>query len=1129
MALNSPQADLPISLRGGADVWDEGAAGLILSSEFFVDSPVGTIYDVDCSELTDATEESGQSRVTETDTSQSSNSDHGSGVTLATESLVWELADSVGETLSAATAKLVLAEGVRNIEDVSQHELTNLVRVSEPAVFVDGFRLTETGMGQHYSSAGSTDTIKATGQMSFVYQVSAGRLLIFNPGFGGLAFTSDGTYDANNSEMSPTLLRSVSVTEPVSGYYRVSVDLAGYTNYVTFGVYTTSNQMSYLGDDVSNFYLADLKFTGQSAIPINDTSEKTRVRTVYAEGARALENIGLYGIIGLTKAPDTTLFSDGYALTEKATSGYHYSFASVGAGAKGIKGDCSVTFKVPPDRMFALTIGALFLLTSMGGGTLDTTSSNHTSLGVSVSLTPVGNGYYQIDMMNVGFASESPYLDVFFAMYTTTSFSSYLGSTSKSLNVGNIRFKASDLLAGVATPATAISSEAVSEGNSATDLEDYSWTAGSTNFDADQSDFAFGLDESTTLMLALLNEHAATTAIDLPAGQYSVVGDATETSAGNDTAVTTAVSIGSSNESGASDSVQTGAGSTTADGSADVTGGWSTVVTASVDTTGGAAATSTEDQIAQAAFVASEAEPAAGVDTPVGTYVTNSAEAENLSADAAQAVDSATYVAGQAAGMSSADQASTYSANTTTTETSPAVDLGVGIWTTSASDTASGAATNTQLGSATIPASEVESGTPDAAQSVATSTNSAGAAEATNDAASTAVSAMPVLGAASATSQDDSTLTPAWFAQTLQAVVASELVASTAQLYSSEAESITATELSDWSLYATIATSITQPTTSADAQSVLATTSVQGEATGTGTDTLGATQAVNSSGSDAATASSFQTTDSMVYVDGLGQGTAYDAQAVWIEAYLTHIETVSATHSNPSAMLATPQMLESLAAQGVPSTSYVAQSLLTEAATALDSSLAGFTLLATLSGAGVALADQSGENVGALLSVTEVITATSTQAGQWVFAGTAGEAVFAADLGEVSALFVVSEDEAGAAGELNEGSAMQFADVSEVLSALEQLVVDVFGPSTLTPELSRVLLEVAKSYVMRESAQVEVFLETLNSNVDVSIPKSQVDPHGDFVLIRSTPTSRVEVVVERTTCFKSNPSNSDAV
>lgn len=360
---------------------------------------------------------------------------------------------------------------------------------------------------------------------------------------------------------------------------------------------------------------------------------------------------------------------------------------------------------------------------------------------------------------------------------------------------------------------------------------------------------------------------------------------------------------------------------------------------------------------------------------------------------------------------------------------------------TSASDTASGAATNTQLGSATIPASEVESSTPDAAQSVATSTNSAGAAEATNGVASTAVSAMPVLGAASATSQDDSTLTPAWFAQILQASVASELAASTAQLYSTEAEGITATELSEWSLYATIATSITQPTTSAD------------------------------------------------------------AQAVWIEAYLTHIETVSATHSNPSAVLATPQMLESIAAQGVPSTSYVAQSLLTEAATALDSSLAGFTLLATLSGVGVALADQSGENVGALLSVTEVITATSTQAGQWVFAGTAGEAVFAADLGEVSALFVVSEDEAGAAGELNEGSAMQFADVSEVLSALEQLVVDVFGPSTLTPELSRVLIEVAKSYMLRDFARVEVLIDAIDSKAEIQTLGSRVLIDKSFVKV----------------------------
>ena len=565
MALNSPQADLPIRLRGGADVWDEGAAGLILSSEFFVESSVGTIYNVGCSELTDAAEESGQSLVTETDISQSSNSDHESGVILATESLVGELADSVGETLSAATAKLALAEGVRTIEDVAQHVVTGLTRVSEPAVFADGFRLTETGTGSHFSSGGSADTdaIKSTGLMSFVYQVSAGRLLIFDPGFGSLAFTSDGTYDANNSEMSPTLLRSVSVTEPVSGYYRVSVDLAGYTNYVTFRVYTTSHQISYLGDDVSNFYLADLKFTGQLAIPIKDTSEKTQVRTVYAEGIESFQNMFWYTTARVTRSVDTSQFDDGYKFTETAKTGTHLLQGTTGF-FDGYRGFAKFSYKAPSDRAILLYFLDNVYLWLNADGTVQVSNSSIPS-GATYTTSPVGNGFHEVRLYNwykpenlvsdIGQAWLTP--QFMFAPITAKptipATLSYLGDISKSYSFGNLHFDR------VTTPThSSDSSLGVSVDNLATtsaiDAEDYSWTGGNTNVDADQSDPAYGLDESTTLMLALLNEHAATTAIDLPAGQYTVINDATETALGVDAPVGSYTTTSARTEAGSADS-----------------------------------------------------------------------------------------------------------------------------------------------------------------------------------------------------------------------------------------------------------------------------------------------------------------------------------------------------------------------------------------------------------------------------------------------------------------------------------------------------------------------------------------------------------------------------------------------
>ena len=35
MAISSPQSDSPRDLSGGADAWDQGVAGKILSSDFF--------------------------------------------------------------------------------------------------------------------------------------------------------------------------------------------------------------------------------------------------------------------------------------------------------------------------------------------------------------------------------------------------------------------------------------------------------------------------------------------------------------------------------------------------------------------------------------------------------------------------------------------------------------------------------------------------------------------------------------------------------------------------------------------------------------------------------------------------------------------------------------------------------------------------------------------------------------------------------------------------------------------------------------------------------------------------------------------------------------------------------------
>lgn len=102
------------------------------------------------------------------------------------------------------------------------------------------------------------------------------------------------------------------------------------------------------------------------------------------------------------------------------------------------------------------------------------------------------------------------------------------------------------------------------------------------------------------------------------------------------------------------------------------------------------------------------------------------------------------------------------------------------------------------------------------------------------------------------------------------------------------------------------------------------------------------------------------------------------------------------------------------------------------------------------------------------------------------------EDTFAIDIGGCSAFFVVSHTSQGELLDAADGSGAQLTDVGEVVSALEALVAELFGASNLTPELTRVLLEIAKTGVLMEANRIDILREELDTRAEVHELKTSI-------------------------------------
>lgn len=270
---------------------------------------------------------------------------------------------------------------------------------------------------------------------------------------------------------------------------------------------------------------------------------------------------------------------------------------------------------------------------------------------------------------------------------------------------------------------------------------------------------------------------------------------------------------------------------------------------------------------------------------------------------------------------------------------------------------------------------------------------------------------------------------------------------------------------------------------------------------GTNSDTQNGALLAQSAGSESSPADATHNTTLSTSGAGVEAGTATDTSATYQAAIMLALEagaaldtptqtavflsTESEVADNQVAVagtyLTTSTGVATTAAQEIQNSSALWQTASTEVSSAGDSPFASFTLLASLVSAGSAIETSSAQNLGALLVMYESLAAATAATTQLSYFAPVVEDTFAIDIGGCSAFFVVSHTSQGELLDAADGSGAQFTDVGEVVSALEALVAELFGASNLTPELTRVLLEIAKTGVLMEANRIDILREELDT------------------------------------------------
>lgn len=481
MALASPQADLPSLLRGGSDTWDEGAAGLILTSEFF--APVGSVYDIGCYEVSVASEMTGQSLNVTVVTTQSSTVDHVSTVSLTLpieaaepsplsdekEAVLEHVAATaeaagVGESSSAeATSPIVSAEVTEltkydqndfmlwlpNASNINIIKAPNLLTLQDVTDF--DFRYVSSLSRYFYLnglSEFSFEFYSPSGNRGFSIQLSS----LIQDNNTGYKYTHSFGVTASGASMfsdSTTLTTSLNdysamtVTDVGGGWKKATItnprELPDGRYTVFLYVYDQSNAPLYQGDGTSSISIRNL--TGfRKADGAKDWPGVSYRYTSAGVVESVITDVNEEYDLSTATASLASVSLDGQVLTlvEDTSTGFHS--ADLRLDYVGIY-SYSVEYKLPPTRGLNIHPGGDFeqegdvsfdIYTDVGGATVFDNS------GQTLTITDVGDGWYRFTHMFVSPVNIGPmlYLGLTAGAYTYD----YTGDGVTSIQVRNVVF-----------------------------------------------------------------------------------------------------------------------------------------------------------------------------------------------------------------------------------------------------------------------------------------------------------------------------------------------------------------------------------------------------------------------------------------------------------------------------------------------------------------------------------------------------------------------------------------------------------------------------------------------------------------------------------------------------------------
>ena len=1052
MALNFPQADLPSRLRGGADAWDDGVAGLILSEDFFASAITGTVYDVNCSEVTAVSESVGQSvslTVLSPESATLADSTDRSAVFPAAGAEAAAAGDNVGGWIlselatSEGSAATDEASGGRVYTFMGEYAAESNLLIWEKGIGIsvstvstpygDGVRIQRVITGT-YEYLQTPAIAKADFKFKIKPDPAANGTLFF-PSTDSLNF-SGGVITSGGGR--------VVVTPLDGGWYDVESTGEGWgaDNFCTIQILLQSSTNS-LGRyiDIQGMEIfspfGSARLTDSAHYPIEHDEYIVDVEN-YTDPMTSYPAWRTY--------PGAIVVDQGWWLF-KEDSNYNYHYADKATSARLVTDTFIVEFKF------------------YGGATDRVLSFEHSSYAVYVlSDGTINLSYSWWDSAIEPTAEVLP--DGWVRVVIATNGNLTLPKIW--LNTANYEFEyAGD-------PTKGFYLRNLENCQNASTIGDTSVTTGSTNINESQSDAANSLDASTTLMLSLLAEYATGNAIDLPISQYVVLNDTTEAGTNSDTQNGSLLAQSVGSESSPANATHNTTLSTSGAG---VEAGTATDTSGTQQITsvvGTAPAPAFDTPVSSAVLQSSETEVASGQDTVLGNYLTSSTGVATGSADNTQGNTLSATASGTGDGAAQETSSTDQGIDTLSQNPSPATDTPVStaLLLSSEVEVASGQdeVTGTYLTSSTSTAASFA----DSAQSNAMSTGAAGVETSTPTVSQSAQGVALPVSTEAATAADVPASTQVAVVVGVGAGVALDTTTSSATMYASDSESVTATELIDWPLFSTYFASRTEAVSAVDVSVATSAYALSELVNLSPVDIIIAAQTTTSSATELSAATSFQTTDSLVFVSQQDMGVAAEIAQNWITAYLEHAESVLATEWSAGTMLTNQQTLETLAAQEIQTGSMSADSTVAESSPAVDSALAGFTLAAVLAATASGSEILTAQNVGVLAVASEAGVAGDSTTTQLTHLAVAVEAAFSADIGGATAIFIVGHSVQAFGQEVVDGVTVQFSSISEVVAALEALIVEAFGPSKLTPELTRVLLQVATTSVLMRADRIEV-------------------------------------------------------